>query len=176
MNLRLKNSATLFFLLLSPFLASPLFAQDRILRYYKIDFNLGYALSTAPNQKYGLAFSVEPKYGFTDNLWLGLKVEGAAISFQTDPFIGIGIGSTLITGEYSLLLTNNFRPFLGFGLGPYFQKGIYKNSNDDPNNKFVTNLGSAPRIGFEYRHFRLGLEYNIIQDSFDYYGFKLGFV
>jgi len=181
---RIKISFALVALFVLTFLSVKAFADDRILRPYKVDIKLGYAHSSASSlipgqaisQKFGIAFSVEPKYGFTDNFWIGLRLEAAAISIQTDPFVGIGTGSTLLTGEYSILVTKDFRPFIGLGLGPYFQKGIYKNSNDDPNNNFVTNIGFAPRIGFEYRHFCLGIEYNIIQDSFDYFGFKLGFL
>jgi hypothetical protein len=76
------------------------------------------------------------------------------------------LGSMGINGHYYFNMTS-LRPFCGLGIGVY-----------NPSNNFVMNntetqsqrngFGVYPRIGLEFGHIRLMLEYNFIQNMNDY--------
>ena len=187
-NLEIGNSASLFganfkmkkTILLSAVFLSSLFAtqsfagDDRKFKPFKVDVMAGYAIPSAKVNKGAVAFSVEPKYGFTDNFFIGLRLDGTVISSQRDPFIGLGIPSVLLTTEYAFLITDKFKVFGGLGLGNYSYFPIFKNS-DKANVKTLNKFGFCPRVGLEYDHFRFAIEYNIIDEFISTLAFKIGF-
>lgn len=163
--------------------------NDRIFKPFKVDVSAGFALplSGGNGAKGGLLFAIEPKYAVAEQISIGLRFEGAimarAVIDNGTEVIGEaqGNGSYLLTGDY-YFNNNNFRPFLGAGVGLFNVAGAAVNSNDPLQEDDVyteNNFGGMIRGGFEAGHFRFGIEYNIAgKTSFspnnDYLGFKLG--
>lgn len=143
-------------------------AQDGLtFKPFKVDISLGYASpSGGQGAKGGALFAIEPKYALNDNLTLGLRLESALmvranINSTTAETTGDvkASGSYLATADY-YFNTEDFRPFVGIGAGLYQTATADLSSTGDAiatGSKF----GVAPRAGFEYKHFRMGLEYNI---------------
>ncbi|MDN3655772.1 hypothetical protein QWZ08_09065 [Ferruginibacter paludis] len=70
--------------------------------------------------------------------------------------------SYLTTGDF-YFNNNDFRPFLGAGAGLYQTAGAeVTQTTTDVTVASRTKFGGMVRGGFEYKHFRLGLEYNFI--------------
>lgn len=161
-------------------------AQSETFKPFKVDLALGYAIPGGSGTKGGLLFAIEPKYAINDQIALGLRVEGAVMArVIMDPTTGQEIeggdvkasGSYLLTGDY-YFTTNKFRPFAGLGAGIYSSAA----ASLDPNTEEIqsgTRFGFAPRVGFEFGHFRTALEYNVAGKtgniSNNYIGIKLGF-
>ena len=177
-------------------LALAVCAQD--FKPFKVNLSLGYARPAGQGASGGILLSVEPKYGLTDNLDLGLKGEVAVVanSISINDKNGDasvkGLGSYLVTGTYYLSKTN-FRPYLGLGVGLYTIAGTTVTITDgqvDDKDYAVeasSKLGAMVRAGFKAGHFNLGVEYNIVPTSKSdllgqaihsknsYLGVKLGF-
>lgn len=159
-------------------------AQDLAFKPFKVDFSGGYATPSSGNgAKGGALFAIEPKYALTDNLTVGLRMEAALMvrasldPNATDAGDVKGSASYLATADY-YFNTNDFRPFVGVGAGLYQTATADLSSSTgevNSGNKF----GVAPRVGFEYSHFRLAVEYNVAGKTGDinnsYLGIKLGF-
>jgi len=176
-----KSFSILTACLLGLIISNQSFAGDRVYKAFKVDVSAGYVFSSyvfpsGPKQKAALVISIEPKYGITDNIWLGLRLEGAVVAYQIDPFVGLGISSQLLTGDYSYMVNKDFRPFAGLGVGNYSYFAIYKNSDIDESNKTISKIGFCPRIGFEYQHFRMSFEYNAVSEVASYSAIKIGAV
>jgi hypothetical protein len=162
---------------------------DRIFKPFKVDVSAGFALplSGGNGAKGGLLFAVEPKYAVAEQFAIGIRFEGAimarAVIDNGTEVIGEAQanGSYLLTGDY-YFNNNNFRPFLGAGVGLFSVAGAAVNSSNPVQEEDVyteNNFGAMIRGGFEAGHFRFGIEYNIAgKTSFspnnDYLGFKLG--
>ncbi len=166
-------------------------AQSTAFKPFKVDIGTGYASPSGKGSKAGFVFAVEPKYAINDNISLGLRMEAAVmargfadVEGQTGSVEVKGSGSYLATGDY-YFNTNKFRPFAGVGLGIYRVAGAAVNvTEEEPMPEEVeveseTRFGGAPRVGFEYGHFRTAIEYNIAgktgKINNNYLGIKLGF-
>jgi hypothetical protein len=163
-------------------------AQDgTAFKPFKVDIALGYASpSGGGGAKGGALFAIEPKYAINDKITLGLRMEAAlmvrANGIDEDDLSGDvkASGSYLATADYHFN-TNDFRPFAGIGLG-LFQTATADLSTDMSEEDVVSTgnkFGFAPRAGFEYKHFRFALEYNIAGKTGNvnnnYLGVKFGF-
>lgn len=162
-------------------------AQDGTFKPFKVDIALGYATpSSGKGAKGGVLFAVEPKYALNDKITVGLRLESALmvranVNSTTDDTEGDvkASGSYLATADY-YFNTNDFRPFVGIGAGLY-QTATADLSSTTTQDDIATGskFGVAPRAGFEYKHFRLALEYNVagktgsVNNS--YLGIKFGF-
>ncbi|MBC8154830.1 MAG: hypothetical protein H7Z72_18190 [Bacteroidetes bacterium] len=139
---------------------------------FKFNISTGYAKPTGPGASGGFLLSLEPKYGLSDRVDLGLRLEVAAMArayrIDGDDAEGEvkGAGSYLLTGNY-LLSDGNFRPFVGAGVGLFsvgssgftVTNGMGVTDGDVAGgNKF----GGMVRAGFKAGHFVLGLEYNLV--------------
>jgi len=87
--------------------------------------------------------------------------------------------SYLLTGDY-YLNTNHFRPFVGAGLGIFKTAAASVDSNGDVvEGASAAKFGGTPRVGFEFGHFRMAVEYNVVGKTNsinnNYLGIKLGF-
>jgi outer membrane protein W len=164
-------------------------AQSKTFKPFKVDFAMGYAIPGGSGAKGGVLFAVEPKYALNDNLTLGVRFEGAVMARATvDPTTGEmtsgsvkAAGSYLLTGDY-FINTNKFRPFIGVGAGLYSTAAAKVEMNSTTGTEEVsagTLFGAAPRVGFEFGHFRMAVEYNIAGKTGsinnNYMGIKLGF-
>jgi hypothetical protein len=163
--------------------------EERLYKPFKVDVAIGYAIPANPDLKGGAVFAVEPKYSVLPQLAVGLRMEGVAISNGTnfddvDNTVKLkATGSYLATGDY-YFYNADFRPFAGVGLG-IFTPSDYRITSDGEVYKDANagiKFGGMVRGGFEYRHFRLGLEYNIVSNTTlppviknSYFSIKAGF-
>ncbi|HYH16656.1 MAG TPA: outer membrane beta-barrel protein [Flavisolibacter sp.] len=166
-------------------------AQSTTFKPFKVDLAVGYAVPGGKGSKAGLVFAAEPKYAINDNISLGLRMEAAItargyadVEGQRGEAEVKASGSYLATGDY-YFNTNKFRPFAGLGIGVYRLAGAsVEVTTEEPTPEEIeikedTKFGGAPRVGFEYGHFRTALEYNIVGKSEkinnNYFSIKLGF-
>lgn len=152
-------------------------ANERIFRPFRVDAAAAYVQTAKIPNRYVLDFSLEPKYGITDAIWVGLRLE-AAVLIQNSPkldddYQALGIFSAMPTVDYSIVVNEEFRPFLGFGIGSYTFQRFYDGADSQDENAH-REIGFCPRIGFDYRTFRLGLEYNSIPNGGSYTALKVG--
>jgi hypothetical protein len=198
------KSTLLTFLLLCGILMADAQSDDRVFKPFKFDLSLGAAIPQGPGSKGGGLISVEPKYAVADQFWVGLRVEVAAMVRDFTEYDGYGNSSTstkvsasgsyVVTGDF-YFTTSDFRPFIGAGAGLFSLASEDVNDNYGDNNSVASayKFGGMVRAGFEVRHFRLGVEYNLIGNtvlqSYDsngnpisspfknsYLGIKAGFV
>ncbi|CCG99727.1 hypothetical protein FAES_1717 [Fibrella aestuarina BUZ 2] len=153
------------------------FAQSENYRAFKVDITTGYSKSSqsGTGNNGGINFSIEPKYNITDNIAVGVKVEGAVLaSAESSGITALAIvRATQLTGEY-YVGESTVRPYVGLGLGLY--KGYLYLSDSDESELIAgetSQFGIAPRAGLQIGHFRLGLEYNLVKDS-NYFSLKIG--
>ena len=144
--------------------------QDAVLlKSFKVDLSIGYAIPGGAGTKGGIIFAFEPKYAVIPNLAVGLRMEGAIIAkFSGYDDEGNAMntkvkaaGSYLATGDYYFTNNYSFRPFAGAGAGIFSLAGIEVNSSSE-NISGGSKFGGMVRAGFEAGHFRMGLEYNIV--------------
>ncbi|MFI5237965.1 MAG: hypothetical protein ACHQLA_08505 [Ignavibacteriales bacterium] len=112
----------------------------------------------------GGLFTIEPAYRWNDNIAIGLRLETAVFGEDSSGFIHFPeiISSITVNGQY-YFSSEQFRPFVGIGLGIYFPA------------EFST-FGFYPRLGFDLGHFTLALEYNYASSSSNgyYFGVRIG--
>jgi hypothetical protein len=146
---------------------------------FKFDIGLGYAIpsgATGSSTKAGATFTLQPHYRLSDDLAIGLRLEGAALGYQNS------FGKTKIsvlesycaTGEY-YLAKGSFRPFAGAGAGFFNQSSVKASNGNATLVGGATNFGFFPEVGFEAGHFRMSADYDIAGNSNNYLAFKIGF-
>lgn len=146
-------------------------AQAQEFKPFKVNVSLGAAL---PSGGGGLLFAVEPKYGVSDRIDVGLRLELAAMarSVVNNGYVTTGdvtgAASYLLTGNY-LLSDNNFRPFVGAGVGIFGIAGtsFAASGNQSSNGEIKAGnaFGGMVRAGFKTGHFVLGVEYNLVPST-----------
>jgi len=157
--------------------------QSATYHNFKVDISLGYAIpsesSGTDGTKAGVTFTVQPHYRLSDDLALGLRIEGAALGDknETDGSTHVKISvltSYCATGEY-YLAEKGVRPFVGAGLGIFAQS---VSLNSDSGNKLASasssKFGFFPEVGIEAGHFRLSADYDIIGSNLSYFSIKIG--
>jgi outer membrane protein X len=105
----------------------------------------------------GVLLTLEPAYRVSDNLAIGLRLEGAAYGSSSSSGWPGGIASLTINGQY-YFDAGLFRPFVGAGLGGYLGSDL-------------SAFGFYPRLGLDWGHFTLAFEYNLIpggSSDYDY--------
>jgi hypothetical protein len=146
---------------------------------FKFDIGLGYAIpsaATGSGAKGGATFTLQPHYRLSDDLAVGLRIEGAALGY------GNGFGKTKIsvlesycaTAEY-YLAKGSFRPFAGAGAGFFDQSSVKASQGNVTLASSASTFGFFPEIGFETGHFRVSADYDIAGNSNNYLAFKIGF-
>ncbi len=144
-------------------------SQPQPLKPFKVDVSFGYAIPAGTGAKGGVLFAVEPKYAVIPNLSLGVRFEGAVMArfggydqdgtpAETDVK---GSGSYLATGDYYLMHSYAFRPFVGAGAGIFTLAGAEVKTTSG-NVSAGAKFGGMIRAGVEVSHFRAGIEYNLI--------------
>lgn len=139
------------------------------LKPFKVDVSLGYAMPGGTGAKSGVLFAIEPKYAVINNLSLGLRMEAAVIArfsgYNDEGTVNSAsvkaAGSYLATGDYYFSDNYSLRPFAGAGAGIFSLASAEFDSNQGAisgGSKF----GGMVRTGIEMKHFRLGVEYNIV--------------
>ena len=169
-------------------------AQDY--KPFKITLSAGYAQPVGPGSSGGFLLSVEPKYGFSDHVDLGLRLETGLMA-RSVSYNGIdgdadlkGLGSALVTANY-YLSTASVRPYMGVGGGIFSLAGTtvkINNGQTTDSQSLVadTSFGLMGRVGVKAGHFNVAAEYNFIPNTSiqlqtatltsknAYLGFKLG--
>ena len=149
-------------------------AQDgeRVFKKFKGDVSLGYAAPLGSNSNGGVLFAMEPKFAVMDKLCIGLRIEAAVMARFTGTYNNgnaevddaKAAASYVATADYYFTNNYSFRPFVGAGLGVFGIAEI-----DDINNSdeavTATKFGGIIRAGGEVKHFRFGVEYNIIPNT-----------
>jgi outer membrane protein X len=141
------------------FILCALSTNAQTFKPFKLDIAAGE--STPSGGGIGILLAMEPKYAPNDNVALGLRLE-ATIMLGGSSVLS-GNSSAAATGDY-FFKTNSisFRPFAGAGIGVYsVSSGVFLESDDVTATKF----GGFPRVGFEYGHFRLAVEYNFVEPT-----------
>jgi hypothetical protein len=142
------------------------------LKPFKVDISVGYASPGGKGTKGGVLFAIEPKYAVVPALSLGLRMEAAVVArvngYRTNGAFSDatvqGAGSYLATADFYFRDHYPLRPFAGAGAGIYTLAG---GALDD----YITGMnwgnefGGMIRAGFEARHFRFGIEYNLVPNT-----------
>jgi len=141
---------------------------------FKVGVGVGYAVPGAGEGAGGgfLAY-LEPAYRATDQVAVGLRLEGAFMVRGVE-----GVNSQDVKGDASSVASytlnsqyyfnnNNVRPFVGVGFGLFSLAAAKFNtaSGNDPGLNDVgaeTRFGFYPRIGLDVGHFNLVLDYNVL--------------
>ncbi len=173
--------------------ASASYAQE--FKKFRVGLGLGYAMASGEGSSGGVLVTIEPSYRLKDNLSIGLRMESAIITrgfslaIPSSASIDVAaIGSYTINGQYYLGEGSSFRPFVGAGLGIYSLGAITASSTTNSVTTKTTfaaesQFGFYPRIGFDYGHFNLALDYNFVPSTKittgefknNYLGFRIGF-
>jgi outer membrane protein W len=158
-------------------------AQSATYHNFKVDIGIGYAIpsesSGTGGTKAGVTFTVQPHYRLSDDLALGLRIEGAALGDknETDGSTHVKISvltSYCATGEY-YLTNKGIRPFVGAGLGLFTQSASIDSKNSANSvSAHNSQFGVFPEAGIEAGHFRLSADYDIIGNNSSYFSIKIG--
>jgi len=111
------------------------------------------------------SFTMEAGYRVRDRILIGFRVEQIGFVSMAGS-TNSSLGSIGINGHYYFALPS-VRPFCGVGIGLYNPSNNFMMSNTETQNQ-RNGFGVYPRIGLEFRHIRLMLEYNFIQKMNDY--------
>jgi outer membrane protein X len=163
----------LFCLALTALTISTITAQDdeRLFKRFKGDVSFGYAKPVNSGSSGGILFAMEPKIGIVDQLYLGLRIEAAVMArflgndIYGDPQVedAKGSASYVATADYYFTKNYSIRPFVGGGVGAFGIVNDEGTLDDDP--VTAIKFGGLLRVGAEVKHFRFGIEYNIIPDT-----------
>jgi len=161
---------TLFFCL------SNLNAQEKY--NLKLGVDVGHLLLLDNIEHFEFFFNVEPQLKILENTFIGLRFgltlnshvfENNNFQFYIDDKLDHAILSFVPTIDYYFKV-NNFRPYIGLGLGIHLLPGyidVYQVAITNPfdpvlEGRVDKRLGFLVRGGVELRKFRFGLEYNFI--------------
>lgn len=140
------------------------FAQDY--KKFKVGIGVGYGVPSEGSG--GVLLYLEPMYRVMDQLAVGLRIEtalfaGQPISGTSFTTAAFGVGSYTLNGQY-YFSNGLFRPFVGAGLGMFTAAGT--STDLGSGNYYVqaatTVFGFYPRVGFDFGHFNLSIDYNLI--------------
>jgi outer membrane protein W len=143
---------------------------------FRVGIDLGYAIPTAGGG--GAIFTIEPKYNIANNMNIGLKIGAAGMvkdikttnGQATTAKIGAVAFYTATFDYYFNESGKDFVPFVGAGISYNGLANVeitnsYGSTNQPSNIDANTKLGGLIMGGFEYQHFRLAVEYNLIPES-----------
>lgn len=147
---------------------------SRDFKPFKVGLGIGYAVPGAGDGAGGgLLAYLEPAYRATDQVAVGLRLEGAfivrGVEGVTDREVegdASTIASYTLNGQY-YFSDEKVRPFVGAGFGLFSMAAtrFNTNSNNDPGLNDIgaeTRFGFYPRLGVDVGHFNLVLDYNVI--------------
>ncbi len=156
------------------FAFSSTFAQKK--GGFRVGIDLGYAIPAAGGG--GVIFTIEPKYNIADNMNIGLKIGAAGLvkdiqstnGQTTSAKVGAVAFYTATFDYYFNKSGKDFVPFVGGGISYNGLANVEVNnttgSYTQPTNIDAnTKIGGLLMGGFEYQHFRLAVEYNLIPES-----------
>lgn len=183
----MKKITILFWLLVMVSLSAS--AQD--FKTFRLGFGLGYATGTGEGGGRGFFGVLEPGHRLTDRFLLNFRYEVAGIIRQSVKINathlevdGSAIFSYTVNGQY-YFSDEKFRPYAGIGCGLFRMAAVKSNSSTLDIVRPASKFAFYPRVGFDYGHFNLNVDYNIVpntQGEFDntefsnsYVGVRIGF-
>ncbi len=143
----------------------------------RVDLTVYGAYASADANAYGFGVAIEPKYNLTDQLSLGLRLEGAAFVTQSvyvgppgSQQVSVSQGARAVTAYLAkadwYFTTSPARPFVGLGLGLY---RIGSGSQNVSGSGSVVQtagafqgFGLCPQAGVNFGGFRLAATYHVI--------------
>lgn len=170
-------------------LACTLAAPAQNFKKFRVGIGVGYAKPSGSGSQGGGLVYLEPSCRLSDAFSLGLRMEWAIVaSGLSGSAIDMESFDLSTQASYTLnmqyyLGTNNFRPFLGVGLGLYnlsamktdviVVDGIDLTGQGQPQTHTETlslsdaqsKFGFYPRLGFDLGHFTLSIDYNFIPNT-----------
>jgi hypothetical protein len=169
--------------------ACVLAAPAQNFKKFRVGIGVGYAKPSGSGSRGGGLAYLEPSCRLSDVLSLGLRVEWAIVAsglsgsaIDMESFELSSQASYTLNMQYYLGI-NNFRPFLGVGLGLYnlsamktdviVLDGIDPTGQGQPQthtesvslSDAQSKLGFYPRFGFDLGHFTFSIDYNFIPNT-----------
>ena len=158
--------------------------QDYAREYkeFKVGIGIGYAVpGTGEGAGGGFLAYLEPAYRATDQVVIGLRLEGAFMVRGVEGVTNGDVsGDATSVASYTLnthyyFNNNKVRPFVGAGVGLYSLAAAKFNTADssDPGLDEIdaeTRFRFYPKIGIDAGHFNLTLDYNVIPPTDVPYG------
>jgi len=138
------------------------FANAQEYKPFQLYIGVGY---TVPEGGGGVLFDVEPAYRINDDIAVGLRWESAAMArvVGNEEASISGTSSYTLNGRY-YLGDSKFRPYVGAGVGAFSLASVSV-SGAGAGAGAETKIGFYPRIGFDFGHFNINIDYNIIPSS-----------
>lgn len=140
---------------------------------FRVGIGIGYAVPGAgEGAGGGFLGYLEPAYRATDQVLVGLRLEGAFLARGLE-----GVNQSDVEGDASSVASytlnsqyyfnnENVRPFVGAGIGLFSLAAVeFNTAANDPSADEVgaeTRFGFYPRIGVDAGHFTLTLDYNFV--------------
>ncbi len=127
---------------------------------FKVDLGIG--TTGQPFDVSGFLFYVEPSYTFANRFKSGLRFEYAILSMKN-------IGSSALTFDYYFATVHQLRLFAGGGYSLYTTSsngGCGTGPATTQNYSTTKKPGALARIGFDWDHFHLGMEYNFVPSTY----------
>lgn len=156
--------------------AAPARAQTRSYQPIRVDLTVYGAYADADATSWGVGGALEPKLNVTDQLAVGLRLEGAAFVTQSVKVGGAGQTTEVEQGARAVsawlakadwyLTTSGTRPFVGLGMGLY-RIGAGSQSVSSGGTVVQTaaafrGFGVCPQVGVNFGGFRMAATYHLI--------------
>ena len=172
-------------------MATGIAANAQEFKKFKVGLGAGYAMASGEGSSGGALVYVEPAYRLSDAFSLAFRFETAVItrgfSSSLSPSESVdvaAIGSYTVNAQY-YFNNNNFRPFAGVGLGLFDLAAVSVDTGAGVSNTALASeskFGLYPRVGFDWGHFSMSLDYNYIPNSSagsneiknSYFGIRIG--
>jgi hypothetical protein len=142
-------------------------AQD--FKKFRLATGVGYAKPGGSGASGGVLFDIEPGYRINDKICVSLRYEAAVVVRGLSSDVtsydasAAGIGSYTVNGIY-YLSNNKFRPYVGAGVGMISLAAVTAGTSG-AGAVAETKIGFYPRVGFDFGHFNINIDYNIIGAS-----------
>jgi hypothetical protein len=152
--------------------------EDRTFRPFKMVFSSGYVRPINLDHKYALNFSIEPKVGPLDWLWIGLRAETSLFvqqSLMEDDYKALVVYALVPHVDFSWPINETFRPFVGLGSGLYASRLYFDGYEQAVDNGLNSHFGFSTRIGFELQRSTFAFEHNFVNKGINYFTIKLGY-
>ena len=186
-----------FLLFLSLSISNFTNAQDY--KLFKLGAGIGYASSIAFSNGFSLAF--EPAFNLNNNFSISFKIEGNYFDqtvLDTASYVTLGglffnsivnslkatfIESYTFNSKYYVIQGKKFRPYAGIGVGAYHrQEGVIDAYGNEVKVIKANAFGFSTLAGFDFGHFNLALDYNILpgeesylNKSINYFSARVGY-
>lgn len=133
---------------------------SQIYKPFKIDIGMG--TTGLPFDANGFLLYTEPSFTFADKYKPGLRFEYAILSMKN-------IGSSALTFDYYFVTIHRLHLFAGGGYSLYTTSSAGGCDPGPTTTEIIRSTGKSgglARIGFNWDHFHLSLEYNFVPSTY----------